>query len=764
MITIEIDGKELQLEQGSMLIEAIDDAKIPLPRFCYHKKLSVAANCRMCLVEVVNAPKPLPACATPVTDGMKVFTKSKKARDAQQSVMEFLLINHPLDCPICDQGGECELQDVSMGYGSSHSLFDGNKRSVYDHDIGPLISTDLTRCILCTRCVRFGQEIAGEEELGDVGRGEHSEISTFLNKSVESELSGNVIDLCPVGALTSKPFRYKARAWELQQHPTIAAHDPLGTNIYMHSRRHQIMRTVPRDNDAINESWISNCDRFSYEALNHADRITKPLIKVENGWQEVSWEDALEFTSSGLKQFVAEFGSDKLMGLISPSSTTEEMYLLQKLLREMGCNNVDHRLSQTDFSDQDEFGDYPGLSDLNISDIENLDAILVIGANTRKQVPLFNHRIKKAAENNNAKVMFINPINIEHNFVVNNNIIAKNGDLISELDNQDVINNLKNAKNSLIIIGSWGNNADNAAEIRRHASELAKKTESKFALLSEGSNSAGAWLSGAVPHRTSAILETSSSGVNAKDCFIKKDINGFILFNVEPEFDCVASGRALQKINSSDLVIVFSPFVTERMKNYADVILPITPYTETSGTFVNMQGDWQSFQACVKPLGDARPGWKVLRALANFVDLPGFDYESSHEVRDQLQEKVEYAKKHSKGSWIAPSESKITDKNFVIIRQKNIYKTDLIVRRADALQKTADGKLTGAHFNKNTAKKLNLSVDAKMVEFSEVIGNSVMPFSINDNISDNVILIITGDNNSTNLDFNENITDICSKH
>ncbi|MBA1148097.1 NADH-quinone oxidoreductase subunit NuoG, partial [Ectothiorhodospiraceae bacterium WFHF3C12] len=431
MVTIEVDGVELQAPKGSMLIEATDKAGIDVPRFCYHSKLSIAANCRMCLVDVERAPKPLPACATPVADGMKVHTASPRARAAQKGVMEFLLINHPLDCPICDQGGECELQDLALGYGRSVSRFSERKRIVKDENLGPLIATDMTRCIHCTRCVRFLDEIAGTKELGGMGRGEHMEIGTFVQRGVHSELSGNVIDLCPVGALTNKPFRYTARAWELLSHPAVSPHDCVGSNMSLHHRGGRIMRVVPRDHEGINETWLADRDRYSHFALYGEGRLTVPMVKREGRWEEVDWEVALDAAADGLRDVVARHGAEQIATAVSPTATLEEMYLLNRLTRELGSQNIDHRLRQGDFSDQDRAPLFPYLGQ-PIEDLENSDATLVIGSYLRWDQPLLNHRLRKAARRGNA-VMFVNPRSFDFNFEPTENLVAASQALVPEL-------------------------------------------------------------------------------------------------------------------------------------------------------------------------------------------------------------------------------------------------------------------------------------------------------------------------------------------
>ena len=375
---IEVNGVEFEASPGQMIIEVTDAADIYVPRFCYHRKLSVAANCRMCLVEVEKAPKPLPACATPVADGMKVFTKSALAISAQKAVMEFLLINHPLDCPICDQGGECELQDIAMGYGGGISRFNERKRVVKDKDLGPLISTDMTRCIHCTRCVRFGQEIAGIQELGTIGRGENTEISTYIESSVDHELSGNIIDVCPVGALNNKPYRFSARAWEMAQFPTVSPHDCAGSNINAHVMQGKLKRVVPRVNESINETWIADRDRFSCEAVYADDRLETPMVRIEGEWRECGWDEALEVAARGLQSV-----DGNLAALVSPSATTEEGYLAARLVRHLGSGNLDHRLRRRDFRQQNLDPVFPWLG-MPIEDVEQLQSILVVGSNLRR--------------------------------------------------------------------------------------------------------------------------------------------------------------------------------------------------------------------------------------------------------------------------------------------------------------------------------------------------------------------------------------------
>ena len=718
MASIEIDGITIEANDGSMLIEAADEAGIPIPRFCYHKKLSVAANCRMCLVDVEKAAKPLPACATPVTDGMVVHTKSSKAIEAQKGVMEFLLINHPLDCPICDQGGECDLQDLALGYGESHSRYAENKRVVKNKDLGPLISTDMTRCIHCTRCVRFGDEVAGIKELGAVGRGEHMEIGTYVSKAVTSEMSGNVIDLCPVGALTSKPFRYAARQWEMGTQPSIAAHDCVGSNINVHTRSGKVMRVVPRENESINETWISDRDRFAYEGLNANDRIQQPKIKIAGQWETATWEEALEFAAKGVQSSTGKHGPASLASLCSPNATTEEAYLLQKLTRAVGSQNIDHRLQTLDFSQQERMPLYPWLGQ-DIADLETQDAVLLIGSNIRKDQPILGHRIRKAALEG-AHVMAINSDDYKFNFPMVEKAIVEPlamkkelagllkalaqrsgksvpssvaeivADVAASNAHTAMARSLVDANNAAVVLGVNAVNHPEASVLHALASAIAELSGAKLGCLSVGANAAGASLAGALPHRSAGGKGVDTSGLNARSMF-SAETKAYILLGVEPELDCVEGGKALQKLNNADFVISLSSYCTEEMDAYANVILPIATHTETSGTFVNVEGTWQSFQAAVKPLGGARPAWKVLRVMGNLLGIDGFDYMSSADVLEEVRAAVgdiEVSNVWSEKVEVPASAS--TDLAFY--GDLSPYTVDAVVRRAQALQSTEDAK------------------------------------------------------------------------
>ncbi|MCV6638437.1 NADH-quinone oxidoreductase subunit NuoG [Candidatus Albibeggiatoa sp. nov. NOAA] len=763
MATIEIDGKPYEAQPGQMLIEVADANGINIPRFCYHKKLSVAANCRMCLVEVEKAPKPMPACATPVMDGMKAWTKSTKALAAQKSVMEFLLINHPLDCPICDQGGECELQDIAVGYGGDASRYQEQKRVVFDKNIGPLIATEMTRCIHCTRCVRFGIEIAGVQEMGATGRGDSTLIGTYIEKSVDSELSGNVVDLCPVGALTAKPSRYVARAWEMQQAESIAPHDSLGSNVYVHTRRGEVLRVAPKDNEAVNEVWLSDRDRFSYQGLTAEDRLTKPMIKQDGEWQETDWETALAFATDGLKQVMSSNSASDVGALASPTATLEELYLLQKLMRGIGVNNIDHRLRQTDFSDQDAAPLYPSLGQ-SVSDIEASNSILVIGSNLRKEHPLINHRVHKASKKG-ASVSFVNPVNYTFNYKVSHQAVAAPADLVATLAgiakalgaelpsalsnvNADetqtaIAENLKSGESKTILLGNIAAQHTQASAIRALAVAIAKATGATLGYLADSANSAGAWLAGVLPHRKAAGA-TSDKGLDAQ-AMLSNGLKAYILLGTEPELDSnVASSTVVENLTQAAFTVSLSAYASETTKAYANVLLPIAAFTETSGTYVNLEGQWQSFDGVVAPKGEARPAWKILRVLGNLFDVNGFDYTDSTQVRDELKAAVgDKQADNSTAGQIASINGASSD--IQLIAETPMYAVDSLVRRSNALQSTADSKRTGnIYVNPSLAQQKGLSEDgsAKVTQNGTEI---TLPVMIDERIPDNCVLLYSAE-------------------
>ncbi|BCZ78389.1 NADH-quinone oxidoreductase [Paraburkholderia terrae] len=703
MVELEIDGKKVEVAEGSMIIQAAHKVDTYIPHFCYHKKLSIAANCRMCLVDVEKMPKAVPACATPVSAGMIVRTKSEKAVKGQQSVMEFLLINHPLDCPICDQGGECQLQDLAVGYGKSSSRYSEEKRVVFHKNVGPLISMEeMSRCIHCTRCVRFGEEVAGVMELGMLGRGEHSEITSFVGKTVDSELSGNMIDLCPVGALTSKPFRYSARTWELSRRKSVSPHDSVGANLVVQVKNNRVMRVLPFENEAINECWISDKDRFSYEGLNSPERLTRPMLKQNGQWIETDWQTALEYVVKGLKGISADHGANAIAALGSAHSTVEELFLLKQLAQAVGTPNVDFRLRQTDFSAAANGTPWLGTSIANLS---MLDSALVIGSSLRRDHPLFAARLRQAAKGG-AKITLLQATRDDALIPQAARIAAAPSAWLNELAGiAAAVSEAKGvalpeafagatatdtAKKTAAALGAGetrvvllGNGAVQHPEFARiHAAAqwIAESTGATLGFLTEAANTVGAHLVGALP---------GEGGLNAREVF-EQPRKGYVLLNLEPEFDTANPAQALAALNQAEMVVVMSPFQTGA--EYADVLLPIAPYTETAGTFVNAEGTVQMFNGVVRPLGDARPAWKVLRVLGNLLGASGFDYDTAEQVRTvalgdgdltpRLSNKTSASVARSNGA-------KAAEGTFERIADVPIYHADQLVRRAESLHLTA---------------------------------------------------------------------------
>ena len=724
-IEIEIDGKKLTAKPNQMVIQVADEAGIYIPRFCYHKHLSIAANCRMCLVEVEKSPKALPACATPVAPGMKVFTRSPKTLEAQRAVMEFLLINHPLDCPICDQGGECELQDLSMGYGSSHSHYEECKRAVADENLGPLIATEMTRCILCTRCVRFGDEIAGLRELGVTQRGENAEISTYVQHAIKSEVSGNIIDVCPVGALTSKPYRFTARAWELEQRSSISPHDCIGSNLHVHThtRHGKVMRVVSRENVAINETWIADRDRYSYTGLYHADRLQAPLARIDGEWQVVEWEKALHLAALGLYDVIAKHGADKFGALASPNSTLEEFYLLQKIVRGLGSPHVDHRLREIDVRDQAAMPAFPGLT-MPFAELEQCDAILLIGSNLQKEQPMAALRVRKAALNK-AAIMAVNPVDYRFNFNLSAKKITAPHQMASALAAivetlqskqtdeaaQTIAAQLRGKQKICILLGALALHHPQAASIRYLAQQIAELSGGKLGFMTDGANTAGGWLAGAIPHRQAGGIAVNQVGLDAYT-MLEKPRAGYLLLNVEPGLDCANSGRANEAIKQAQFVVALSLYRNPTLEAHADVILPMAPFTETSGTFINATGEWQSFTGAAKAYESSRPAWKILRALGNFLHLEGFDYESSEEVQHEVKALVEKMPVLTM-QLSQPQEAPISSGHTLMTRIGEIplYALDSLVRRAKPLQETQhlmEGESDVVRMHAETAAQLNL--------------------------------------------------------
>jgi NADH-quinone oxidoreductase subunit G len=777
MANIEIDGKKIKARNGAMIIEAADEAGIFIPRFCYHRKLSIAANCRMCLVEVEKVAKPLPACATPVTDGMKIFTKSPKAIDAQKGVMEFLLINHPLDCPICDQGGECELQDIAMGYGNAYSEFGEKKRVVKDKNLGPLIATDMTRCIHCTRCVRFGEEVAGVRELGATGRGEHMEIGTYVSHTVTSELSGNVIDLCPVGALTSKPFRFSARAWEMVQRDTIAPHDCLGSSLHVHVCDNKVMRVVPKDNEAINETWISDRDRFSYQALNSKDRLSTPKIKSGGTLKNTDWESALQVTVEGLKKMFKNRGASQVGVLASPTATVEELYLIQKLARSLGIDSIDHRIRQMDFSDQDIAPSFPWLGQ-SIADLEQLNSVLLVGSNIRKDQPIAAHRLRKAAHNG-AKVMCVNSVDYEFYLPITEKVICSPANMVAELAgvikavlvktgkaapdglkpllapvavseaHENIAEQLIKGDSSSVLLGPQAINHPEFSSIRVLAHSVAQYTNSRIGYLSEAGNSSGAWIAGMLPHRGAGGEAVATVGLNALDMF-NNPLKAYVLLDLEPELDSAVPSVAFNALIDAEFVVVLTPFNSSRYQKYADVLLPIAPFTETAGTFVNIEGRWQSFTGVTVPFGEARPAWKVLRVLGNLFDCKGFEYVSSEEILAELHEKCNNIKIDNSMPWRCPTQLAAANDKVVRIAEMQTYAWDSLQRRASALQSTPDAYEAAIRINENMAKRFGVA-DGDRATATQNSAKVMLPVIIDNSVADDSVLIHAGLQESAEL-------------
>jgi NADH-quinone oxidoreductase subunit G len=715
-VNIEVNGIPLKARKGAMIMQVTDAADLYIPRFCYHSKLTVAANCRMCLVEVEKAPKPMPACATPVMEGMKVFTRSPKAVAAQRATMEFLLINHPLDCPICDQGGECELQDLAMGYGRDISRFSEGKRVVKDKNIGPLVSTDMTRCIQCTRCVRFGQEIQGYPQLGTTGRGEHMQIDTYIEQSLDHELSANIIDLCPVGALNNKPFRYNARAWEMTQSALVSPHDGFGTNIYGHVLRGRMMRVVPRENEEINETWIADRDRFGFEGMYSSDRATRPMVRIDGVLQPVDWEVALTAAAEGLQKARAAHGASNLGFLTSPSASVEEMYLLAQIARGVGSNNVDHRLRQLDFRGGEQEGVYPSLG-MKIADVEVLEGVLVVGSNLRHEMPLLAHRIRKAAMNKGAKVAFLNPRELDYLFPVAG--YSADADLVGGLAavvraaaaaagkavpprvreagvsdaHRSLAAALGHGQRHAIFLGALAQRHPAYTEIRSLAAALAQLSGASLGLITEGANAAGAYLAGAVPHRESGGTPLAASGLPAR-AMLENRLKAYVLFGgIDPANDLAGAADALA---GADLVIAATTHLTEKLRDVAHVVLPVGTFAESAGTFVNVEGRWQSWAGAASAVGESRPGWKVLRVLANLLNIRGVDYVSSEEVREALKKLC--------GARLTPAPNTGADDvgaNGAAASGAGApsgpwvdippYQVDVLVRGSESLAKTKDG-------------------------------------------------------------------------
>ncbi len=776
MVEIELDGKKVSVAEGSMVMHAADAAGTYIPHFCYHKKLSIAANCRMCLVDVEKAPKPMPACATPVTNGMIVRTKSDKAVRAQKSVMEFLLINHPLDCPICDQGGECQLQDLAVGYGGSGSRYHEEKRVVYPKDVGPLVSMqEMSRCIHCTRCVRFGQEVAGVMELGMIHRGEHSEITTIAGETIDSELSGNMIDICPVGALTSKPFRYSARTWELSRRKSVSPHDSTGTNLIVQVKGNEVMRVLPLENEDVNECWIADRDRFSYEALQAPTRLLSPMIKQGGQWHTVDWPTALGFVADGLKRVLSEFGPREVGALASPSATVESLHLLNKLMHGLGSDNVDHRLRQT--APAAIVAQKPALRWLgrSIASLSTLDRALVVGSALRKDHPLFALRLRHAARRG-ASIHSVGAMLDDWAMPMGQRLVdapsrwvdvlaallvevqtvqAGTRDAAAATSALTVLaTSLLGGQYKAILLGNAVAQCADAERILALAQSLASLTGATVGWLGEGGNDVGAQWVGSMPR---------AGGLNAAQ-MASRPMKALLLLDVDPVLDGSNAYATRAALEGSGLVVGMTSF-SDALADVADVMLPIAPFAETSGTMVNAEGRLQSFHGVVKPRGDARPAWKVLRVLGNMLGFSGFDHESSEAVRDEamvaagpIDERLMASKPsaapaagstHGAASRMSLAAS-LNGAALERVSDVPIYAVDSLVRRAPALQATADAKAPAVSLPTTVWTALALQPGARVL-VTQGAASATLPAVHDATLAPNTVRVSAGLPETANL-------------
>ncbi len=771
LLNIEIDGQSTQVESGRTVMDAAKQLGIKIPHFCYHRKLSIAANCRMCLVQVEKAPKPLPACATPVTEGMKVQTHSDYAVKAQKAVMEFLLVNHPLDCPICDQGGECKLQDLSVGYGGGASRYREEKRVVSNKDLGPLIATDMTRCILCTRCVRYGQEIAGIMELGVGGRGEHSEILAFMDLTVDSEVSGNAIDLCPVGALTSKPFRYKARSWELTRFPGVSPHDGLGAQLQVQvKQRTEVVRVVPRTNDDINECWLSDRDRFSYQGLHAPDRLLRPRVKRQGQWVEVDWAEALQRVVDAFNGVRHAHGPESLGALVSPHQTLEELYLAQKLMRALGSHHIDHRLRQTDFTLDSLQQGAPWLG-MPIAQWSKMSACLLIGTVLRQEQPLLGVRLRRAAAKG-TQVHLINPLRDDLAMPVAQQLLGKPSELpvllaevlsaVAQRRNLAVNASLQSlltqqpsatacaiaeslvqaGPGSGLFLGQLAQHHGAFSTLYALTQELARMLDCPFGLLSPAANSVGAWLAGALPHR-GLLGSHSTPGLDAQ-AQLRNPRKAYLVMGVEPELDMADPALAVTALRGAEFVVALTPFLGQA-ESWADVILPIAPFTETAGTFISMEGRVQAFQGVVAAPGEARPAWKVLRVLGNLFELSGFDQVSVDEVRAEISPDLSQIAAENLNNQLASLPVPHIRASLGLIERIGtvpVYQADALVRRAPALQATALGAAPVVTVHPDLGRRLGLEAGMS-VRVRQGEGEALLPLAFDLGIPDGCARIPT---------------------
>jgi len=754
VVKLQIDGRAVEVPAGTTVIAAAAKLGVYIPHFCWHPKLSIAANCRMCLVQVEKAPKPLPACATPVTEGMKVATRSEYAKQAQAGVMEFLLINHPLDCPICDQGGECQLQDLAVGYGGSASRYIEPKRVVLAKPMGPLVAAEeMTRCIHCTRCVRFGQEIAGVMELGLIGRGEHAEIVSFVGRAVESELSGNMIDICPVGALTSKPFRYTARTWELGRRKAVSPHDGLGSNLIVQVYQDRVMRVVPLENEEVNECWLSDKDRFSYEGLNSEDRLTRPMLKRGGEWREVDWQKALDFVAAELGEVKAAHGATAIGALVSPHATLEEMFLAQKLVRALGSEHVDFRLRQSDFTSDGKLKGAPWLG-LKFAELGQLDRVLVVGSFLRKDHPLIANRIRQAAKRGQ-QVNVIHVAGDDLAIALANRAVVRPSELPAMLAQvvraaaeekgaaipaglgavtpgelaRRIATSLASGGNAGILLGNSAQHHPRASQLHALAQALGAILGARLGFLGEAANSVGGYVANCVP---------GPGGLHAA-AMLAAPRQAYLLVNVEPDLDTGNPRQAMRALGSAKLVVALATHRSEAV-DYADVLLPIAPFTETSGTFISAEGRMQSFNAAVKPRGDARPAWKVLRVLGNLLGLAGFDYDRSESIRDEVCRADALAGRLSNALEGVALEPGSPAPGLERIADVPSYFADPLVRRAASLQQTRDAAPPKAAASGVLIAKLGLEVGGR-VRVKQEGGEAELELARDDGLADGVVRV-----------------------
>lgn len=713
-VTVEIDGQSLVVPKGSMIIQAADKAGIPIPRFCYHEKLPIAANCRMCLVDVEKSPKPSPACATPVMDGMKVTTRSEKALKYQRSVMEFLLINHPLDCPICDQGGECELQDVSLGYGRSVSRFNERKRVVPDEDIGPLVATEMTRCIQCTRCVRFTADIAGTYELGGMYRGENLQIGTYDGKPLTTEISGNVIDVCPVGALTNKVFQFRARPWELMARESLGYHDAMGSNLFLHVRRGEVLRTVPRENEAVNECWLSDRDRYSHQGLYAQDRAVKPLKKINGEWTEVSWTEGLV----AAKQILRENSGDSLGILVHPSTSNEEGMLLARLAEGLGSGNLDHRLLNRDFSDAavaEAFG-------TPLAEIEHADVVVLFGTNVRHELPLLHARLRKAHIQNGTQIHSVNSVDFDFAFPQASRTVVAPSQLAGALGDAALRNAVKGAGRAVIVVGALAENHPQAAVLRAAAREFAAATGASLCRIPQGANAVGLVSQGVLP-----------TARNVAGMFAQPR-QAYVLYGIEPGLD-FADAAAARSALAGAKVIAFSQFACASTRDVADVILPIGALPEIDASLTNLDGRVQTARAAGRLPVEAREGWRVLRALGGELDLAGFEFIDLDGLRAGMQNRS-----------VTPTVSAqpaSTSNGLEVVATAAIYRSDAVVRRAAALQAHPLNIAPCVAMHPEQATQLQVQ-EGQMVKVATGAGQATLPLVLDKRVAPGTVWIESG--------------------